>query len=303
VNANLFALLDDDDDDNAAAPAQKQAPAKKSQPKSEDQVSKPNKERKQGKGDNRRGKGGERDDSAYDGSDKPTKPGDGEGRKGGRKGGRRDDNGKGKGKGNREFDRRSGTGRGKGEAREGRGKYNWGDKTDYKPTEGAEPAAEGAEAPAAEPEPEPVVEEEDNTMSLDEYMAAQKAKANSGLPQLKGERKVEKMDGKAFTREGNGSEDEAFGMIFKDYDGKHGKHDAKEKREGWVAADNVLNLRFADHSSDDRPSKGKGKGDRGDRGGKGKGDGGRGPKKQSRPSGPGFSGGLDDNSAFPGLGN
>ena len=59
---------------------------------------------------------GDENSAPYDGSDKPQKPGDGEGRKGGR---RRDEEGagrkgrKGGGKGDR-FDRRSGTGRGKG---------------------------------------------------------------------------------------------------------------------------------------------------------------------------------------------
>lgn len=92
-----------------------------------------------------------------------------------------------------------------------------------------------------------------------------------------------------------------FGMIFADYKGKRTKGHGKEEREGWVSADNVLNMKFAEKQrDDDRPSKGKGKGDRRE-GGKGKGDGGRGPKKASRPSGPGFSGGLDDASAFPSL--
>jgi len=305
VNANLFALLDDDDDDQA--PAQKAPAQKKAQPKAEEPKAKP-----AGKGNaqrNNRGKGEPRDESTYDGGDKPQKPGDNESRKGGKGSRRRDDSGKGKGKGGpREYDRRSQDGRkgGKGgEAREGRGKYNWGEKTDYKPTEGAEGAApaEGAEAPAVEAEPEPV-EEEEVTMSLDEYMAAQNSKL-AALPQLKAERKVDNSAGGIeFSRDQGGKEDEELGMIFKSYDGKRTKGDGKAEREGWVNADNVMNLKFADNSSsdrDDRPSKGKGKGERRE-GGKGKGDGGRGPKKASRPSGPGFSQALDDNSAFPTLG-
>merc|ERR1719231_1017028 len=98
------------------------------------------------------------------------------------------------GKGDR-FDRRSGTGRGKGEAREGRGKYNWGDKTDGADTaatdEGADPAATEPTAEGAEEEVAAApVEEEENTMSLSEYMAAQAAKKDAKFGKIE-ERKVE----------------------------------------------------------------------------------------------------------------
>lgn len=162
----------------------------------------------------------------------------------------------------------------------------------------------------AEPEP---VEEEEVTMGLDEYMAQQKAANAAALPQLGAARKVAAApaDGVEFHRDQGGTEDDKFGMIFSDYNGKRTKGDGKEEKEGWVNADNVLNLKFADKQQEDRGKGGKGKGgDRDDdrptrfvpqkeKGGKG----GKGGKPAGRgKQGPGFSTGLDDNSAFPSLG-
>merc|ERR1711966_104445 len=128
---NIFALLDDDnenEDDGFTVVAKTAKPAKaapKEEPKREARKQKTDRPAR-GKGDKRR------DDRPYDGADKSEPPAKEEGRKGG-KGERREGEGerkRGKGGGRREFDRQSQTGRGKGSAREGRGNYNWGDKTD-----------------------------------------------------------------------------------------------------------------------------------------------------------------------------
>jgi hypothetical protein len=273
-----------------------------------------------GKGGNNRPRNNDRESNSgtYDGSDKPQKPADGEGRKGGRRreeegGGRKGGNRKG-GKGEQRFDRRdqSGKGRGKGEAREGRGKYNWGDKTDgadeapKEATEGAEAAAEGPVEPAPEPEPEEV------TMSLQEYMKAQKEAKESTLPKLN-ERKIDD-DGSGFKvvrKEFEGADD----VVFRQYDGKKKNRDAKEVRE---FNDTVLNIKFVENVLDEPAPKGGGKG--GDRdggrkgGGKGDRDGGRKgggkgdgkpaqkPQQSRAPKSGGFSADLSNNDAFPTLG-
>jgi hypothetical protein len=293
----MFALLDDDNEE-PQAPAQK-APAQKKQ---SDKVDKPNQERKpkQGKGDGeRRPRNDNRNQGSYDGSDKPQKPGENEGRKGGR---RRNEEGGGR-KGGRKgdsskphdgFDRRSGRGKGKGgEKREGGGKYNWGEKTEAAPA-----AAEGTETEAAaEPEPEPEPEEEENTMTLDEYMKSQTEK--KGLPTLGETRKItDSGEGFKTTESSTGDDDELYGMIFHAYDGKDKKAGAREAREGWVQADDVLNMKFSEPERAERPAKG-GKGDdrrKGKEGGKGKG--GRGKKS----SGPGLQADLSSDAAFPALG-
>lgn len=327
VNANIFALLDDDDNDDEGAPVQQKAPAAKPAAKKEE-VKKPERERKP-KDDRRKGGGkGDREEKSnapYDGSDKPAKPSDTEGRGKGRsrryedgeggKGGERRKGGKGKGASRgREFDRHSQGGKGKGEAREGRGKYNWGEKTEGAPAEGenaeAAEGADGEKAPATE-EAAPEPEEEENTMSYDEYLKAQAEKGRVG-PVLV-ERKIsesEKPEGSALnSRDMGGQEDGMYGMIFSDYDGKHDKRGAKQQREGWVNSDDVLNMKFADPNKDAGKGGG-GKGDRPERrskGGKngGKGDaprgGGRGAPQQRRPAQAGGKIELDDANAFPSL--
>jgi len=97
--------------------------------------------------------------------------------------------------GKRAYDRRSGTGRGKEIKKGGGGAHNWGsDKNDAKAAtghvdEGEEGAAVVAneevtetEVPAEEGDAEPVVAVvEDNTMSYEEYLAAQKEKQSELL--------------------------------------------------------------------------------------------------------------------------
>merc|ERR1711975_210668 len=70
--------------------------------------------------------------------------------------------------GRREFDRHSGTGRGKGSAREGRGSYNWGDKTDGVP-EGAPEGTPASDGENKAPPPVEEEEEEENTMTFHDY--------------------------------------------------------------------------------------------------------------------------------------
>jgi plasminogen activator inhibitor 1 RNA-binding protein len=336
VNANLFALLDDDNEDDSGAPVQKQAPANKPAAKAEKKEEqapqkKPEQRERKGKGEGRARGGKDRrdnnqeDGTPYDGSDKPQKPTDGE-RKGG-KGRRRNDDGegkgKGKGKGRRDYDRHSGSNRGKGEnePRGGRGKYNWGDKTEAtapmeagEPAEGIEDAAEGEKKPKDEVPAEPIEEEEEeNTMTFEEYMKKQENENQVGKKLV--ERKVteSEMGGKLYTvataynrdSDKGGSEDNMYGMAFHDYDGKHKDHEEKEAREGWVQADKFLQIKFVDPNAGgkgDRDDRRSGKGKGGGKGGKGDRAGGRGSRNNSRPQ---QSGGkaleLDDSNAFPSL--
>jgi len=295
---NIFALLDEDndnEDDGFTVVAKTAKPAKaapKEEPKREARKQKTDRPARGGKGDKRR------DERPYDGADKSEPPAKDEGRKGG-KGERREGKGerkRGKGGGRREFDRQSQTGRGKGSAREGRGNYNWGDKTDG----ASEPPADGAPADGENKAPPPPEEEEEeeNTMTLEEYMKAQANRAPVG--KVLQERKVEdKNEGFLKTREAEnvGHNDAMYGMAFHDYDGKHKDHEEKEAREGWVDADNVFNLKFVDPNAGgkgDRQGKGGKKGSRNDRDRNG---GGRG-QKQGRPQGKIE---LGDVNAFPSL--
>lgn len=321
VNSNLFALLDDDDNEDDAAPVQK-APAanKPAAKKHEDQPKKTEPRERKGKGgDDRRprGKNDRNDDHSgtYDGSDKPMKPSDGEGRgKGNRRrydgeGGERKGKGKGARRG-REFDRHvSGTGRGKGEqAREGRGRGNWGqagDEGTAVPTEGATEETTTEKAPEVEPEPE----EEENTMTLDEYMASLSAKGPVG-GKLEERHIEDNGEGFKVDREADnaGADDGMYGMIFHAYDGKNRDKTGKNEREGWVTADDVLNMKFTDPNA----ALGGGKGDR-DRRGKGGGKKGGGGKGNDRASRQNRGGGarpvqqqqgkieLEDTNAFPSL--
>lgn len=328
---NLFSLLADDEeaDDGFTVVQQKQPKENKkvSQHKEADEAPKnqPARERK-GKSERppRAGKGNRREAESYDGTEKPVKPQDSEGRKGG-KGDRRErrDGEKGerrsKGKGDRrgrEFDRhQSGNGRGKGEeTREGRGKWNWGDKTD-----GAEPAADGdadtenkppREREEATNEVHQEVEEEDEeeTISFEDYMKAQASKTNVG-PKLE-ERKIDAFEGPAgfkTTRDkDDGGDDALYGMAFHEYSGKNKAQADKEAREGWVQdVNSVLSVKFVDPNQaggrDDRRGKG------GKKGGKGRDDsrGGRGPGRQARPQSQSAGGQgkfeLEDTKAFPSL--
>jgi len=298
---NIFSLLDEDDNENddgftvvakAAKPASKPA-------KAEEAKTQAPRERKKTERPPRGEKGGNRRDRGYDGEDKPSKPESEEGRKGG-KGRDRGSKGGKKG-GRREFDRHSGTGRGKGSSREGHGKFNWGEKTDGA-QEQTEDGAENENKPPAEaPVVEIEEEEEDNTMSFEEYMKA-KADQKSVGPKLQVRQVEAKDEGFEYKRGGDGSEDAQAGLFFHDYDGKDKSHDEKEAREGWVVADSILNMKFVD------PNAGAGKGDRGSKGGKKGGArndrsndrGGRGKGQGQRPQQGKIE--LNDTQAFPSLG-
>lgn len=316
-SANLFAMLDEGDSDDDSAPVQKQAaPAKPAAKKEEPKKADVAKNKGGGKGDRREPRGGNKrdnhDSGAYDGSDKPTKPADKEGRGKGRE--RRDGEkgerkGKGKGSRGREFDRHvSGTGRGKGEvAREGRGRGNWGEKTDDAPADDAE-GQEGENkprrerAPRTEEVPQEPEEEEEPTMTFEEYM---KSKEEVHVGPVLEERKVTAEDsGFQYSR---GGIDSGVDCLFNDnYDGKHADHEKKGAREGTVNADKLFNMKFVDPNAggkgDDRRSKGKG--GSGKSGGKGAQGGGKGARQtsQSRPQQQGGKSlELDDANAFPSL--
>lgn len=298
---NIFSLLDEDDNENddgftvvakTAKPAAKPAKAEEAKTQPRERKSKTERPPRGEKGGDRRGP------RAYDGEDKPTKPESEEGRKGGKGRDRGDRAGKGGKKGGRrEFDRHSGTGRGKGSSRDGHGKYNWGEKTDGAQEENADGADNENKAPAEAPPVEIEEEEEDNTMSFEEYMKA-KAEQKSVGPKLNVRTVENKDEGFEYKRGGDGSEDAQAGLFFHDYDGKDKSHEEKEAREGWVVADAVLNMKFVDPNAG-APSGSRGKGgkkggrnDRNDRGGRGKG--------QSRPQQGKIE--LSDTQAFPSLG-
>lgn len=326
VNSNLFALLDDDDNDEDAAPVQKAPAAKPAAKKHEEQPKKAEPRERKGKGgDDRRPRGGKGDrndapSGTYDGSDKPNKPSAGEGRgKGNRR--RYDEGGerKGKGKGERrgrEFDRHvSGTGRGKGEqAREGRGRGNWGQAGDQGTTEAP---AEGAatEETTGETAVAPVVEEEEeNTMTMDEYMASLSGKAPVG-GKLEERRIDDSGEGFKVERDNEadaGGSDDMYGMIFHAYDGQHKNKGEKAEREGWVTADDVLNMKFVDPNAGQMQGGGGKGGDRDRRGGKGGKKGGSkggdrggarqgGAARQARPVQEQGKIELEDTNAFPSL--
>jgi len=329
---NIFSLLDDDDNEaddgfTVVQHAQKTSkPAAKADKTEEQTKSQPARERKPKSERPPRGKGGDkrRNEEGYDGSDKAEKPDTNESRKGGkgRERGERGERGesskgerrsKGKGSRQREFDRHvSGTGRGKGVAREGHGKYNWGDKTD-----GAEQPAEGdADAenkpprrergPRAQPaEPEQPVEEEEeeeSTISFEDYMKAQAEKNHVG-PVLEERKVASSEEGFLHTRDhGDGSEDQMYGMAFHEYSGKSKHQEEKEAREGWVNADSVINLKFVDPNSGGKGDRDDRRGKGGKRGGKGRDDarGGRGGNSRAPRAQQGKIE-LDDTSAFPSL--
>ena len=102
--------------------------------------------------------------------------------------------------GKRTYDRRSGTGRGKEIKKGGGGGRNWGsDKVEARKSEGpvdeSAPVVPSEEAEATENEPvveEPaVVEEEDKTMTMEEYLASKAGKvAGEGLFGAKKEKTI-----------------------------------------------------------------------------------------------------------------
>jgi len=272
----------------------------------------------------------ERDNTPYDGSDKVANPaterehkGKGE-RKG--KGDRGDPRerrerpteGKGKGKGQsrgdsgREFPRHSATGRDRENPRAGGGKFNWGkeDGSDKLAVDGEVAAAEGAadeKAPVVAAEPI-VEEEEEKTMSLDEYEKLRAAKA-SALNLNKVADRVVEADASAQVLDDSNKEQarDDFQLLF--HDPKKPKQDfgRKKGRAGAKAADLVLNMKFVDENADagkgERSSKGKGerrgKGD----GRKGAAPAGKGQQREARSEhAPKQSIDLSNDTAFPTLG-
>jgi len=157
------------------------------------------------------------------------------------------------GRGKREFDRRSGTGRRDGEKKDTNGPGNWGKSTDTQaPADGESPANDGEAAPAP-------VEEEDNTQTLEEYLAAKKAKEN--LPKL----------GKAREpNEGVNSKDLGKVVVFEKgdeefYSGKGGKERKEKERKAAKQLVDINVKSYSDEARDsrrNRPSRGGPRGER-----------------------------------------
>jgi len=272
---NAFALLDDSDDESpkVAAPA----PAKKEVVKTEKR--RPN-------NNDRNTKGGRGPRVARDGK--------------------------------RTFDRRSGTGRGKETKKGGGGRGNWGsDKDEARKNEGpldenAPVVAAATETEAVVEEPvveEPVVvEEEDITMTMEEYLAAKSASAAG--ESLFGSKKEKTIGENEFA--GKAAHVAVEGNFLVMGDGKKVRKRAEKKEVQKLEVN--FRVASADDSRprDDGERGGRGRGGRGrsdggrGRGGRGRSDGGRGRGDRGGRGGKrtgGRGGGLkvDDVNAFPTL--
>jgi plasminogen activator inhibitor 1 RNA-binding protein len=293
-NKNMFALLNDSDSDDDAPKQQKAAapaPAKQERKPERKPDRKPRNDRPRD----------QEDRGPYDGGDKVLNPADD------RKQGKGERRGKGKGKGGsrgdsgREYPRRSGTGRGREGNRGGGGKYNWGKDTDTtaapaaEGAEGAEAAAEAAAAPVVEAEP---IEEEEPTMSFEEYEKAQADKMAALNSLNKYEEVTVKADDDVVTKAEESIEDE-YACMFHDPSKTKKDYGKKGARDGYKQADQVLNLKFVDENE----GGGKGKGGKGDRrqGGKGR-QGGKVMAPRDNTSGGKANIDLSNDMAFPTLG-
>lgn len=204
--------------------------------------------------------------------------------------------------GKRTFDRRSGTGRGKETKKGGGGARNWGsDKQEAKKAEGhinENEAVENVPAEAVEePVVEEVVEEEDKTMTLEEYLASKKASAGDSLFGSKKERSIE--EGNEFA----GKEPAKF--VEEDFLVLGAAKTQKQKKEKKEVQRLDVNFRV---SSGEKPSRDDdrrgGRGGRGERrgGGRGgRGEKGRGDRRSGGRGGRGRGINVMDASAFPSL--
>lgn len=235
--------------------------------------------------------------------------------------------------GKRTYDRRSGTGRGKEIKKGGGGARNWGsDKVDAKKAEGdvdeqelnKEVEGQGgeggggeevAEVPAATPEPVIEEEEEDKTLTLEEYMASKKKTVSVFGSMTKGEKVIEnefegknarvaveedfleKTGGKALRKKGSSAKDKGVEKLdlnfrIKKASGGDGDRDDRPRRTGGGRGGGEGGGAGGDRrrGGGDRRSGGRGRGGRGGGGGGG----GR------RGGGRGGNFALDTN-AFPSL--
>lgn len=277
-NINSFAVLDDSDDEQVSSPpvvAKNETKKSVSKPtSSSNNVSKGN------------SSGGNKSRNRNTNNDRNTKGG---------RGPRTARDGK------RTYDRRSGTGRGKEIKKGGGGARNWGsDKNDAKKAEGHVEEGElnknaeegvGGEATAEEtatPPAEVVEEEEDKTLTLDEYLSAKK---DVTLFQSKGEKVVEnEFEGKS-----------ALDYVEENFLVMGTGKSLRKKGSGKKGPEKIeVDFRFKKEGggSDDRPRRGGGRGSgerRNDRRG---GDRRGGRRGGGRGGGRGFA--LDSN-AFPSL--
>lgn len=272
---NSFALLDDSDDESprAAAPpaAKKKESAKTSSSNSNAVKGTKGNDRRRNNDRNTRGGRGPR--TARDGK--------------------------------RTYDRRSGTGRGREIKKGGGGGHNWGnDKNEARKNEG--PVDENAPVEVAtdaveeevEKVPDPEPEPEDNTMTMEDYLAAKSGKAaGDDLFGAKKERSVDEAAGEFAGKEAHVAVQEDFVVM------GSGKS-LRKKNEKKAAQTLDLNFRVKS-ASDPRPRRDDRNGDRrGGRGGRGDRRGGRGGRGGGR-GGRGKAGGrglkVDDVNAFPSL--
>lgn len=252
---NAFALLDDSDDEGPKA-----APAQKKEVKAADN----NKEKRRPNNDDRNTKGGRGPRKARDGK--------------------------------RTYDRRSGTGRGKEIKKGGGGGRNWGsDKNEARKNQGPIDENEIAEAvEQVEIAEEPVVEEEeDNTMTMEEFLASKSGKAaGDDLFGSKEEKAVE--DDEFAGKTAHVAVEEDFLVMGP---GKKVRQRAAKKEK------QTLDLNFRVASGDSRPPRrenerrGGGRGGRGERRRNDK----RGGRGGKRSGGRGAGIKVNDMNAFPSL--
>lgn len=247
---NFFAALDDSEDE-APLPKKVQPKKESSKPKESSTVSK--KKNAGPKGDRRRPNNNDRNTKS--GRGRPTV---------------RD--------GKRAYDRRSGTGRGKEMKKGGGGAHNWGsDKNDARKAEGHIDENEKPEEKTEEPsneevekkEPIVVEEEEDKTISLEDYLKNKKAVSDSGIF---GPKKEKAMDSDFSGAVAHEIVEETFLVM------GSGKTLRKKGGEKKKSTQVDLGFRVAKGNDDRRRDNGDRRGGRGDRRG---GRGGRGKRGES----------------------
>merc|ERR1711957_388560 len=165
--------------------------------------------------------------------------------------------------------------------------------------------AETAQAPAAEAEP---IEEEEPTMTFDEYEKANADKMAALNSMGKYEEVVIEADDAVVLAPKAGAEDE-FALIFHDSSMDKKVFAKKEAREGYKQADQILNMKYVDPNADggrEYPRRsGTGKGREQTRGGGGRGNWGKGgfqAPRDNQSSGGKANIDLSNDMAFPTLG-
>jgi len=324
---NPFALLDDDVQ-SAPVPTPKEEPAAPAPSRTANQKSRGGPASRGGKYYSRGGKPSSKDATPVTEETEGQKKFDGP-REGGRGRGGRGGRGGNRGARGRPFDRHSQTGKTDSEKKVHQGwggddgntelkqesdaaadasaetaNNEWG--TDAAPdisawgapaadTEGAAPA-DGEAKPEGRPRKEREPEEEDNTLTLDQYLAQKKEKENALLPKLEGTRQANDGVGDVFKDAVALSKNEEEDAYFV---GKtKNAHKPRAKKEEKVYLEIDARFERPDRGGRGRGGRGGDRGDRGDRrGGRGRG-GGRGGRQNTNGT-PNLN--VDDENAFPSL--